>query len=244
MKRLEGRIALITGASRGIGRAVAKRFAVEGAHPILIARTQGALEELDDEIRTETGIESTLVPLDITDGDSLDKVGAAMYERFGRLDALVANAGVLGTLSPLTHTDPKVWASTLDVNLTACWRLTRSMDPLLRASDSGRAIFVTSTVGHEPRAFWSAYAVSKAGLEMMANIYAEETRKTNIRVNLVNPGATATAMRAAAMPGEDPETIKSPDSIAHVFVDLAAADCTRHGELIDAVAEDEAPTVN
>ena len=237
MKRLEGRIALITGASRGIGRAVAKRFAAEGAHPILVARTQAALEELDDEIRAETGVESTLLPLDVTDGDNLDKVGAAMYERFGRLDALIANAGTLGTLSPIHHTDPKVWQNVIDLNLTSCWRLTRSMDPLLRASDSGRAIYVTSTVGHEPRAFWSAYAVSKAGLEMMARVYAEETKKTDIRVNIVNPGATRTGMRAAAMPGENPEDVKSPESIAHVFVELASADCTRHGELITAEPE-------
>lgn len=237
MKRLEGRIALITGASRGIGRAVAKRFAAEGAHTILVARTQAALEELDDEIRAETGVESTLLPLDVTDGDSLDKVGAAMYERFGRLDALIANAGTLGTLSPIHHTDPKVWQNVIDLNLTSCWRLTRSMDPLLRASDSGRAIYVTSTVGHKPRAFWSAYAVSKAGLEMMARVYAEETKKTNIRVNIVNPGATRTGMRAAAMPGENPEDVKSPESIAHVFVELASADCTRHGELITAEPE-------
>lgn len=237
MKRLEGRIALITGASRGIGRAVAKRFAAEGAHPILVARTQGALEELDDEIRAETGVESTLLPLDVTDGDNLDKVGAAMYERFGRLDALIANAGTLGTLSPIHHTDPKVWQNVIDLNLTSCWRLTRSMDPLLRASDSGRAIYVTSTVGHEPRAFWSAYAVSKAGLEMMARVYAEETKKTNIRVNIVNPGATRTGMRAAAMPGENPDDVKAPESIAHVFVELASAECTRHGELITAEPE-------
>lgn len=236
-KRLDGRIALITGASRGIGRAVALRFAEEGAHPILIARTQAGLEELDDEIRAKTGIEATLVPMDLRKHDDIDKIGAAMYERFGRLDALVANAGLLGVLSPLHHTEPKVWDEVMSVNLTACWRLTRSMDPLLRASDSGRAIYVTSSVGHMPRAYWSAYAVSKAGLEMMAKVYAEETQKTNIRVNIVNPGATRTGMRAQAMPGEDPETVKTPESIAHVFVDLAAADCTKHGETIDAQAE-------
>lgn len=237
-KRLDGRIALITGASRGIGRAVAKRFAEEGAHPILVARTQGALEELDDEIRTAYGVESTLVPLDLRDFDAIDKVGAAMYERFGRLDILVANAGLLGVLTPIHQLDPKVWNDVMSVNLTACWRLTRSMDPLLRASDSGRAIYVTSTVGHEPRAFWSAYAISKAGLEMMAKVYAEETRKSNIRVNLVNPGPTRTGMRAAAMPGENPETLKTPESIAHEFVRLAEAGCELHGEMITAETED------
>lgn len=236
-KRLEGRIALITGASRGIGRAVAMRFAEEGAHPILIARTQAALEELDDEIRAKTGIESTLVPLDLKDGAAIDKVGAAIYERFGRLDVMVANAGLLGVLTPIHQIDPKVWDEVMAVNLTACWRLTRSMDPLLRASDSGRAIYVTSGVGHKPRAYWSAYAVSKAGLEMMAKTYAQENLNSNIRVNIVNPGATRTRMRAQAMPGEDPQSLKTPESIAHVFVDLAAADCTRHGETVDATPE-------
>ncbi|MFB0951590.1 MAG: SDR family NAD(P)-dependent oxidoreductase [Rhodospirillales bacterium] len=236
-KRLEGRIALITGASRGIGRAVAKRFAQEGAHPILIARTQAALEELDDEIRSETDIESTLIPLDLRDFDAIDKVGAAIYDRFGRLDVMVANAGLLGVLTPLHHFKPKVWDDVMAVNVTACWRLTRSMDPLLRASDSGRAIYVTSTVGHEPRAFWGAYAISKAALDMMSNVYAQETEKTNIRVNIINPGPTRTGMRASAMPGEDPETLKTADSIAHEFVNLAASDCTLHGEMIDAKAE-------
>jgi len=236
-KRLEGRIALITGASRGIGRAVAKRFAHEGAHPILIARTQAALEELDDEIRSETSVESTLIPLDLRDFDAIDKVGAAMYDRFGHLDIMVANAGLLGVLTPIHQTDPKIWDEVMAVNLTACWRLTRSMDPLLRASDNGRAIYVTSTVGHQPRAFWGAYAISKAGLDMMAKVYAEETEKTNIRVNIVNPGPTRTGMRAAAMPGEDPETLKTAESIAHEFVKLAMPECTSHGEMIDAKAE-------
>lgn len=236
-KRLEGRIALVTGASRGIGRAVAERFAREGAHVIAIARTQGALEELDDQIKKDTGESATLVPLDVRDYDAIDKVGAALFERFGRLDITVANAGLLGVLGPIHHTKPKVWDDVIAVNLTSAWRMTRSFDPLLRASDSGRAIYVTSSVGHNPRAFWSAYAVSKAGLEMMAKTYAEETLKTNIRVNIVNPGATRTGMRAAAMPGEDPEVLKTPESIAHVFVDLAAADCKQHGELIVAEAE-------
>lgn len=236
-KRLDGRIALITGASRGIGRAIAKRYAHEGAHPILIARTKAGLEELDDEIRTECGVEATLVPMDLKDFDAIDKIGAALYERFGRLDIMVANAGLLGVLSPLHHTSPKNWDEVMAVNLTACWRLTRSMDPLLRASDSGRAIYVTSRVGHEPRAFWSAYAISKAGLEMMARVYAEENEKSTIRVNIVDPGATRTGMRAAAMPGEDPKTLKTPESIAHEFVRLGAADCDLHGEMIVAAPE-------
>ena len=236
-KRLEGRIALVTGASRGIGRAVAERFAREGAHVIAIARTQGGLEELDDQIKQDTGENATLVPLDIRDYDAIDKVGAALFERFGRLDIMVANAGLLGVLGPIHHTKPKVWDDVLSVHLTSALRMTRSFDPLLRASDSVRAIYVTSSVGHNPRAFWSAYAVSKAGLEMMAKTYAEETLKTNIRVNIINPGATRTGMRAAAMPGEDAETLKTPESIAHVFVNLGAADCTQHGELVVAEAE-------
>jgi NAD(P)-dependent dehydrogenase (short-subunit alcohol dehydrogenase family) len=236
-KRLDGRIALITGASRGIGRAVAKRFAEEGAHPILVARTQGALEELDDEIRTATGIESTLVPLDLRDHDAIDHVGAAMFERFGRLDVLVANAGLLGVLTPMHQLDPKVWDEVMSVNLTACYRLMRSMDPLLRASDSGRAIYVTSVVGQVPRAFWSAYAVSKAALDMMVRVYAEENQKSTIRANIINPGATRTGMRAAAMPGEDPETLKTPESIAHEFVKLAESGCTLNGEIITAEPE-------
>ncbi|MBO6520271.1 MAG: SDR family NAD(P)-dependent oxidoreductase [Rhodospirillales bacterium] len=236
-KRLDGRIALVTGASRGIGRAVAKRYAEEGAHPILVARTQAALEELDDEIRSETGVESTLVPLDLRDFDAIDKVGAAMYERFGKLDILVANAGLLGVLTPMHQLDPKVWDEVMSVNLTACFRLLRSMDPLLRASDSGRSIYVTSVVGHVPRAFWSAYAVSKAGLDMMVRTYAEEITKTNMRVNILNPGATRTGMRAAAMPGEDPNTLKTPESIAHEFVRLGSPECDLNGEMITAEPE-------
>ena len=178
-----------------------------------------------------------MIPLDLRDFDAIDKVGATMYERFGSLDVMVANAGLLGVLTPLHHLKPKVWDDVIAVNVTACWRLTRSMDPLLRASDSGRAIYVTSTVGHEPRAFWGAYAISKAALDMMANVYAQETEKTNIRVNIINPGPTRTGMRASAMPGEDPETLKTADSIAHEFVNLAASDCTLHGQMIDAKAE-------
>lgn len=235
-KILEGRVALITGASRGIGRAVAKCFAEQGAQVILTARTQAALEEVDDEIRALGG-KATLVPCDLTKFDTIDQVGAAIYERFGKLDVLVGNAGQLGTLAPITHLEPKEWQKVLDVNLTANWRLIRSMDPLLRASDAGRAMFVTSSVGHEPRAFWGTYAVSKAGLEMTAGIYAEETKKTNIRVNLINPGGTRTDMRADAMPGENPETVKSPEAINHLFLELASPAYDKTGQMIEAEAE-------
>ncbi len=232
--RRKGRSALVTGASRGIGAAVARRFAREGAHLVLIARTTGGLEELDDDIQKITGEPATLVPLDLTDFDAIDQLGASLFERFGKLDVLVGNAGQLGTLSPLAHTDPKTWDRVMAVNATANWRLIRSMDPLLRASDAGRAVFVTSTVARDARSYWGIYAVSKAALEMTALIYAAEVAKTNVRVNLINPGATETAMRAEAFPGEDPETLKKPESITGLFVDLAEAACTKNGELVTA----------
>ena len=231
-KRLDGRIALVTGASRGIGAAVAKRFARDGAHLVLCARTTGALEEIDDEIQKITGEPAALVPLDLTDYAAIDKLGAAIFERFEKLDVLVGNAGQLGTLSPLGHIDPKVWDTVMAVNVTANWRLIRSMDPLLRASDAGRAIFVSSGVGREAKAYWGAYAVSKAALEMTALIYAAEMEKTSVCVNLINPGATRTSMRAQAFPGEDPDTLKTPESITGLFVDLAEASCTLNGELL------------
>lgn len=232
--RLENRIAVITGATRGIGRAVAGRFAAEGAELILIGRTTGALEEVDDEVRAASSRNATLVPMDLTDFDAIDRLGAAIFERHGRLDILVGNAGMLGNLSPLAHTDPKVWDQVMAINTTANWRLIRSFDPLLRTSDAGRVVMVTSTVGHEPRAYWSAYAVSKAALEMATRIYAEETVKTNVKVNILNPGATRTNMRARAFPGEDPETVKDPASITEDFVRLCEPACVLHGETVTA----------
>lgn len=233
-QRLAGRIALITGASRGIGAAVAARFAAEGAHLILTARTEGGLEETDDRVRAAGGDGATLVPLDLADLAGIDRLGAAIAERFGRLDILVGNAGLLGALGPVTHLTPKLWDEVMAINLTANWRLLRSMDPLLRQSDAGRAIFVTSSVGHRARAYWSAYAISKAALEMMVKVYAAEITKTRIRANLVNPGGTRTAMRAAAYPGEDPNTLPAPDDITEAFVALAEAGCARNGETLDA----------
>ena len=228
--RLNGRIALITGASRGIGAAVALRFAKEGAHLILSARTIGALEEIDDEIQKISGKPATLVPMDLIDTEAIDKLGAAVYERFQKLDILVGNAGQIGTLSPLGHIDPKVWDNVLAVNVTSNWRLIRSMDPLLRASDAGRAVFVTSGVGRKARAYWGAYAVSKAALEMTALVYAAEMDKTSVRVNLINPGSTRTAMRAQAFPGENPDNLKSPKDITELFVELTEKSCTVNGE--------------
>ena len=231
-KRLEGRVAVITGASRGIGRAVAKRFAEEGAHIIAIARTTGALEELDDEIQAAGG-HATLVPLDMEDLDAIDRLGQAINDRWGKLDILVGNAALLGTLAPIAQIEAKEWDQLIKVNLTANWRLVQSLDPLLQKSDAARCVFVTSSVGHEPRAYWGSYAVSKAGLEMMAGIYAQETEKTNIRVNMINPGGTRTNMRAKAMPGEDPQTVKSPEDVTEYFLELCEPACVKHGELVE-----------
>jgi len=231
--RLDGRVALVTGASRGIGRAVARRFAREGAHLILNARTQGALEELDDEIRTLGG-HATLVPADLTNYSKIDEMGAAVFQRYGRLDILVGNAAMLGILGPLGHTDPALWEQTVALNLTANWRLIRSFDPLLRQSDAGRALFVTSGAAQGAVPYWGVYATSKAALETMVKIYAAEVAKTAIRVNLVDPGVIRTAMRAEAFPGEDPMTLKPPDDIARIFVDLASPDETRNGQIISA----------
>jgi NAD(P)-dependent dehydrogenase (short-subunit alcohol dehydrogenase family) len=230
--RLAGRVALVTGASRGIGRAVALRFAREGADLILAATTQGALEEVDDEIRA-MGRSATLVPADLTDYAVIDRMGAAVYERWGRLDVLVGNAGVLGVLSPLGHIPPETWENVIAVNVTANWRLIRSFDPLLRASDAGRAIFVTTGVSGG-RAYWGAYAVSKGALETMVRTYAAEIGKTPVRANLINPGPTRTRMRAQAYPGEDPNTLRTPEDVAGRFVDLAVPACTISGEIVEA----------
>ncbi|RMD64426.1 MAG: SDR family NAD(P)-dependent oxidoreductase [Alphaproteobacteria bacterium] len=230
--RLAGRIALITGASRGIGAAVARRYAAEGARLILVARTVGGLEEVDDAVRAAGGEPATLVPLDLSDGEAIDRLGASLYQRFGRLDILVGNAGILGTLGPITHIRPQVWSAVLDINLTANWRLLRSLDPLLRQSQAGRAIFVTSGAAARPRAYWGAYAVSKAALEMMVGIYAAEITKTAVRANLVDPGAVRTGMRAQAYPGEDPATLPTPDEVTEPFVTLAEASCTLNGETV------------
>ena len=198
--RLAERIALITGASRGIGAAVAKRFAAEGVHVVALARTVGGLEELDDDIRAAGGT-ATLLPLDLRKFDGIDQMGAALYQRFGRLDVLVGNAGVLGSLSPMGHFEPKVWAEVMEVNLTANWRLIRALDPLLRLSEAGRVIFTTCAAGREATPYWGAYAASKAALESMAKIYAGEMTKTNVRVNLIDPGTVRTKLRAQGFPG-------------------------------------------
>ena len=231
--RLAGRVAVVTGASRGIGAAVAKRFAAEGAHVVLVARTVGGLEEMDDAIKAAGG-SATLVPLDLRDLDRIDPLGPALYERFGKLDILVGNAGLLGTLGPLSHHDAKQWNEVLAVNVTANWRLIRTLEPLLKRAEAGRAIFVTSGAARKAQQFWGAYAVSKAALEMMVRTWAAELATTKVRANLLSPGAIRTSMRADAFPGEDPNTLRTPDAIVDTFVELAMPSCTRNGEVVNA----------
>jgi NAD(P)-dependent dehydrogenase (short-subunit alcohol dehydrogenase family) len=231
-KPLIDKIALVTGASRGIGRATAVALAREGAHIVALARTVGGLEELDDEIRKESG-SATLVPLDLRDFDALDRLGASLHERFKRLDALVGNAGQLGALSPLGHLDQKTWDEVFATNVTANWRLIRSLDPLLRASEAGRAVFVTSGITYRARAYWGLYAASKAALEMVVRVYAEEVSKTNAKVNLFNPGPIRTRMRAKAMPGEDPMTLDTPEQAAAAIVPLCLPSCAESGKIFN-----------
>lgn len=231
--RLDGRIALITGASRGIGAAVAKRFAAEGARLVLAARTVGGLEEVDDAVKA-TGASATLVPVDLTQGDAVDRLGGAIYEKFGRLDVLVGNAGTLGVLSPVAHIEPKVWDNAVALNLTTNYRLIRSLDPLLRLSEAGRAIFVTSGAPRSLHPYWGVYSATKAALEALVKTYAKELANTSVRANLVSPGAQRTNMRAAAFPGEDPMSLPHPDERTGVFVDLAEAACAMNGEIVAA----------
>jgi NAD(P)-dependent dehydrogenase (short-subunit alcohol dehydrogenase family) len=232
-----GRVVLVTGASRGIGAAVAERFAAAGAHIVAVARDETELTALDDRIRAAGGDAATLVPLDVTNGEALDRLGGTIAERYGHLDVLVGNAALLGDLGPLSHIEPRSWDRVLEVDLTANWRLIRATDALLRAADAGRAIFVTSGVGSRPRAYWGAYAVAKAGLEGLMRVYAAEVAKSQVRVNALDPGKIRTAMRAKAMPGEDPQTLVTPDAITDAFLALASPDCTRNGEVVKAQAK-------
>lgn len=231
--RLKDRIALITGASRGIGAAIAKRYAAEGAHVICVARTSGALEELDDEIKAAGG-SATLVPLDLEKTEMIDGLAAPLLERFGRIDILVGNAGMLGRMTPMHQYPPNLWEQVFKLNVHANQRLLRAVHPLLFASPAGRAIFVTSSVSRDIRAYWGAYAASKAALDNMVLTYSKEVLETNIKVNIVNPGGTQSRMRADAFPGEDPNTLPKPEAIMEVFVALAEAKSTRHGEWISA----------
>jgi NAD(P)-dependent dehydrogenase (short-subunit alcohol dehydrogenase family) len=227
-----GRVALITGASRGIGRAAALALAGAGAHVILVARTVGGLEEVDDEIQKAGGT-ATLVPLDLKDFPALDRLGHSIYERWGRLDAFFGNAGVLGALTPLGHLEPKLFQELLDVNVTANWRLIRSLDPLLRASDSGRVLFVSSSAARKHTPFWGGYAMSKAALESLALTYAAECEGTTVRVNILYPGPLRTRMRAKAFPGEDPASLQPPEAAVPLILDLLSSKCSKNGDMVN-----------
>lgn len=218
---LSGKIALVTGATRGIGNAAALGLAKAGAHVIALGRTQGALEALDDEILAATGQRATLVPIDLRKPEDLDPLGAHLHERFGRLDIVVHAAALLGGISPIGHIEPKSWDQTLTVNLTATWRLIRAFEPLLRASEAGRAIFLTTGRVVRPKAFWGPYAASKAGMEALVKCWADELEQTSVRAVLLDPGAVRTRMRAEAYPGEDPLTLPEPAALAPLIVELA-----------------------
>ena len=232
MSDLKGRIALVTGASRGIGRAAAIALGAAGAHVICVARTVGGLEETDDAIQKQGGT-ATLVPLNLKDFAAIDRLGASIFERWKKLDMLLGNAGSLGVLTPLSHLDPKAFQELLDINITANWRLIRSLDPLLRQSDAGRALFVTSGAAAKHTPFWGGYAMSKAALESLALTYAAECSGSQVKVNLFNPGPTRTFMRTKAMPGEDPSTLKRPEELTPLIVELLSPANQRNGELVN-----------
>ncbi|HVU20699.1 MAG TPA: SDR family NAD(P)-dependent oxidoreductase [Rhizomicrobium sp.] len=231
-KVLQGRVALVTGASRGIGKAAAIALASAGAHVVLVARTVGGLEETDDIIQ-KSGGSATLVPLDVRDFPALDRLGASIYERWSKLDAFLGNAGALGAITPLSHLEPKAFQELIDVNVTSNWRMIRSFDPLLRASDAGRALFVTSGAARKHTPFWGGYAMAKAALESLALTYAAECASTNVKVNLLSPGPLRTAMRARAMPGEDPQSLAPPEAVAPLIVDLLSPSNGKNGEIVD-----------
>jgi len=233
LQHFAGKTVLITGASRGIGRAAAVAFAGQGAHLILVARTRGGLTEADDEVRAAGGT-ATLIEMDLTDAGKLDALGPSLLARFPQIDVLIANAAMLGPLTPITHVSAKDWASVIDLNLSVNWRLIRSLDPLLQRASAGRAVFVTSSAARSCRAYWGPYAVSKAGLEALVTVYAKEVASTPLRVNLLDPGATRTAMRAKAMPGENPQGLPPPEVIAPIIVSMAMPAYQANGELVRA----------
>ena len=230
-KIFSGKIALVTGASRGTGRAAAVALGREGAHVICVARTVGGLEETDDAIQKAGGT-ATLVPLNLKDFAAIDRLGASIFERWKKLDALFGNAGTLGVLTPLTHLDPKVFQELLDINVTANWRLIRSLDPLLRQSDAGRALFVSSSVARKHLPYWGGYATTKAALEMLAFTYAAELSGTNVKANVLDPGPVRTLMRAKAMPGEDPATLPRPEELTPMILEALSPSYEKNGELI------------
>ena len=231
-KPLSGRVALVTGASRGIGFAVAMALGRLGAHIIATGRSTRLLEALDDALVAEGLERATLTPFNLRDFAAIDRLGQAIFERWGKLDILVGNAGQLGQLGPIGHVKPDAWTELLEVNLTANWRLIRSMDPLLRIADAGRAVFLTSGAARAERAYWGPYAVSKAGLDALVKSYAAELVETNVRANLFSPGAVRTAMRAKAMPGENPETLPHPDLVAAQLVELCLPTCQTQGAVV------------
>jgi NAD(P)-dependent dehydrogenase (short-subunit alcohol dehydrogenase family) len=231
-KPMSGRTALVTGASRGIGAAAALALSRAGAHVVALARTQGGLEELDDRIR-EAGGEATLVPLDLKDTAGIARLAAALDERYGRLDVLIGNAGAMSLPSPLDHVEPKAWDEALAVNVTANWHLIRFLDPLLKRSDAGRAVFLTSGVATMARAYWGPYSASKSALETLVRTYAAETATTNVRANLFGPGPTRTRMYLSAFPGIDPETLPPPEQVAEAIVPLCLPSFTESGKLYE-----------
>lgn len=229
--RLDGRLAVITGASRGIGRAAALALAAEGAHLIVIARTVGGLEDLDDEIKAVGGT-ATLVPFDLTDGAAIDRLGLSIHERWGKLDILIGNAAILGVLTPLSHLETKEWDKLMAINVTANYRLIRSLEPLLKRSDAGRAVFLTSGAAQKCKAYWGGYSVTKAALDALVKTWANELNETSVRVNLLSPGPMHTLMRRKAMPGEDPAVLPDPSVLAPLFIELSSPECNRQGEII------------
>lgn len=231
-KPLEGKIALVTGASRGIGYHIAKQLAGQGAHIVAVARTVGGLEELDDEIKA-LGSTATLVPLDLKDYDGIDRMGQSLFDRFDHLDILIGNAGMLGVLSPLGHIEPKLWDEVMAVNVTANWRLIRSLDPLLKRAEHGRAVFLTSGAANKFTAYWGVYSTSKAALEALVKTYAAECASNNVNINLLNPGPIATAMRARAMPGEDQAKLPRAHDLAVAMLRLCHEKNNENGLVFD-----------
>jgi NAD(P)-dependent dehydrogenase (short-subunit alcohol dehydrogenase family) len=240
MPELSGKVVLVTGASRGIGYQAALEAARRGAHIVAVARTVGGLEDLDDEIKAAGG-DTTLVPLDLRDGDGIDRLGAAIFERWGHLDGLIGNAGVLGTITPVSHLDVKDFDQAFAVNVTANYRLIRSLDPLLRHATAGRAVFLSSSSSHSARPFWGVYAASKAALEALVKSYAAELSTTQVKANVFWPGAVRTGMRAKAMPGENPDTLPHPREVVGKLVDMITPAWTETRMIFDLETSETRP---